>query len=175
MTCPPSASSRNLVSAMHASPFTPSTVNETLPLLSIEILMNFSRIALLPLLHGERDGPRLLFLGLLERVALLLARDEDALVRVALVQLLDELLLRRAVRGLDAPPVGDELVRAVGLLDHADVVLAHVDRDLGVDLGALVAAHEHLLLGVGLGEGVLEIFERALERHQVRDLEVALR
>src|SRR5262249_13222318 len=54
--------------------------------------------ALLPLLHLELDGAVLLVLGLLQRVALLLAGHDDALAGVALVQLLDELGLGHRLR-----------------------------------------------------------------------------
>src|SRR5262249_36006804 len=80
----------------------------------------------------------------------------------------------RAPGGLDPPPVGDELVGAVGGLDHADVVLPHVDADVGLELRALVAAHLDLLILLGDDQLVPEVLERAAQRHQVGDLEVAL-
>src|SRR5690606_30886677 len=93
---------------------------------------------------------------------------------VALRELVLELLLGDALRRLDAPPVRGDVVRAVLVLDDADVVASHIDGDRRLELVTPIAAHRHGLTLFGLRERELHVRERLLARREVRHLERAL-
>src|SRR4051812_22668697 len=128
-----------------------------------------------PLANDQADRAVLLVELLLDRVPLVFAGLLDVVVLVALAELVLELVLGNALGGLDAPPVRRDVEGAVLVVDHADVVAAHVDRDRGLQLVAAIAADRHRLALLGLGELQLHVGERLLDRRQVRHLERALR
>src|SRR6185312_2412694 len=194
----PSASSRNLVSSTQLAPLMHLTSTCTSPSGPIVISNSFfsaiCRFApnavcrsagpwgrtlnslvrsLLPLTDGELHRAVLLHRVLIDRVALLFDGGDHTLIGVLGVELLDDLFFLEALGRLHAPPIGLERVGAVGLLDHADVVLAHVDGDLGLRGLAALAAHLDALLAVFVFPA--ELIERLPQRDEVVDLRRYLR